>query len=204
MGTRRRKLGIRLAGLGLALLSGCASTVEKCTFDPCPDFPPGAMPPKTGTHVRQIMDMQSMKAEADDFVIYKNEWFMGGVDLGPYGKYHLQQIAQRLPSVPFPVVIQTTTDPRLNELRRLEVVKALSLAGLGDVEQRVVVGFPEGEGLYGDEAERIYGQMIQGGGNPYGGGFGTGYGGYGGGNFFGGSRSQYRSGLGLGNYPFFR
>lgn len=190
------------------LLAGCASGDKPCALDKCPSIPPGFMPQPNGTYVRRIQDAQSMKAEADDFVIYKHEWYLGGTELGPYGRYHLQLIAHRLPMVPFPVVIQTTVDAKLNELRRAEIVKALTAAGLVDVEQRVIVGFPEAEGLYGDEAESIYGQMLQGAGNPYGrnGAYGSGYGGgYGsyGSNFFGGGRSLFRGGLGLGNFPFF-
>jgi hypothetical protein len=147
-----------LPRLGLflpVLLAGCGS------LDHCPNIPPGAIPPPTGTHSRRLQDLQANKAEADDFVIYKHEWHMGGNQPGPYGRYHLHLIAQRLPTVPFPVMIQADTSGALNQERRALVVQFLMQAGIADAEQRVVIGFPEAEGLYGEEGERIYPQMVQ-------------------------------------------
>ena len=147
------------------------------------------------------MDAQAARAEADDFVIYHHEWYLGGIALGPYGQYHVQQIAQRLGSVPFNVTIQATPDQQLNEARRQAVIKALTAAGLTEVELRVAVGYPEAEGLYGEDAERAYQSMLQGGNQNYGGfggNFGRGFG-----NFFNPSRSLFRGNLGLGSFPFF-
>lgn len=202
-----------LLALGLLVpLAGCANPGEPCAFDKCPNLPPGAMPQASGSYLRRIQDVQSTKAEADDFVVYKHEWYLGGTQLGPYGRYHLQQVAQRLPNVPFHVTVQGTPDGKLNEQRRQEIVKSLLAAGVNDAEQRVVVGYPEAEGLYGDEAALAFTQMMQGGsgfggfiGNGFGNGLGTGFGnGLGGGNFFfGGGRSPFRGGLGVGTFPFF-
>jgi hypothetical protein len=61
-------------------------------------------------------------------------------------------ILRRLPEVPFPVVIQINIDERLNEARRTFVVQFLKDNGIIDPEQRVIVGFPSAEGLYGTEA----------------------------------------------------
>lgn len=138
-----------------AMLAGCGS------LDHCPNIPPGAIPPPNGTHTRRLQDQQAAKAEADDFVIYKHEWHMGGNQPGPYGRYHLHLIAQRLSSVPFPVMIQADSSSTLNQERRALVVQFLQQAGLADAEQRVVLGFPEAEGLYGEEGERLYPQMVQ-------------------------------------------
>ncbi len=194
-----------LASLAIALpglLNGCAT---EANWDRCATIPPGAMPAPVGTNVNRIVDAQAARAEADDFVIYHHEWYLGGVTLGPYGQYHVQQIAQRLPTVPFNVTIQATPDQQLNETRRKVVVSALTAAGLTDVDIRVAVGYPEAEGLYGEEAERAYQFMQQGGFNNFG---GFGWGGMGGfgrgfGNFFGGGRNFFRGNLGLGSGPFF-
>ena len=51
------------------------------------------------------MKRQAELAEADDFVIYEHEWLYdpaalcGSIRPGPYGSYHLTQIAKRLPDV---------------------------------------------------------------------------------------------------------
>jgi hypothetical protein len=197
MNLPRKRLFRWLPRLGLFLpvaLAGCGS------IDQCPNIPPGAIPPPTGTHTRRLQDQQAAKAEMDDFVIYKHEWHMGGNQLGPYGRYHIHLIAQRLPTVPFPVMLQTDGNASLNQERRALVVQFLQQAGMADAEQRVVMGFPEAEGLYGEEGERIYPQMS-GGQNrsnptdrnifPFGGNSG-----------FGAARNGFRGPLGLGAFPF--
>ncbi len=127
----------------------------------CQTIPKGAIPQPYGWFVHKWENAQCSKAEADDFVIYKHEWFKGGTELGPYGTYHIQQILKRLPGVPFPVLIQVETqDPARNEMRRMVIVNYLAQAGVPDPDTRVVLGYPEAEGLYGDEAPRIYQQMI--------------------------------------------
>jgi hypothetical protein len=172
---------------------------------------PTTCPAVTGTYTRQLFDQQAAKAEADDFVIYKNEWYMGGTQLGPFGSYHITEIVRRLPEVPFPVVIQPQIgDPALDMTRRDVVVRALASAGVPDPDQRVLIAYPQAEGLYADiQAQRTYlfmmlpgtysFRLLYGGGGfgLYGGfpGAGTlgGYGGlggfgglYGGGGIFGG------------------
>jgi hypothetical protein len=56
-------------------------------------------------------------------------------------------------------------------------------AGITDAQTRVIIANPAGEGLFGDEAPRVFQRMLTAQ-NPYGsGGFGlagSGYGGYGG------------------------
>jgi hypothetical protein len=187
----KRKWLLTLGLLGPGLLPGCAgSWWQTCHVDNCATIPAGAQPAPNGTYVHRFRDLQAAKAEADDFVIYKYEWEQGGAELGPFGKYHLNEMVKRLPYVPFPVLIQAhTVDGEVNEQRRRYVVEALERNGIVDAEQRVVLGFPEAEGLYGDQASWIYSQMMaqQTGFNLLGRGFGLGgFGGFGGLGGFGG------------------
>ena len=69
----------------------------------------------TGTYINKIIQIQDSKAEMDDFVIYKHMWYMGGTQLGPLGRYQLDLIAKRLPTVPFPVVVATSKNDGLDE-----------------------------------------------------------------------------------------
>jgi hypothetical protein len=202
MHTRPR--GRQWVSLGL-WLPGVAAT---CTslgcwgVDRCATIQPGSLPAPPGAHVTAFTNFQATKAEADDFTIYKHEWYMGGTQLGPYGSYHLDQIIKRLPDAPpFPVLIQVDLDPSVNEARRGLVVSALTAAGIPDAEARVVLGFPEPGGLYGDEAERIYVQMLQRQ-NPFFGGYG-GFGGLGGYGGFGAFGSPGFFGGGFGPSPGF-
>jgi hypothetical protein len=178
-----------LLGMGPVLpgvLSGC-SLLDPLHIDNCSTIPKGAIPEPNGIYVKRFQQVQSDKAEIDDFVIYKHEWYKGGTELGPYGTYHLGMILKRLPDVPFAVMLEESQDPGLNTARRMQVVTKLAAAGVPDADARVVLGFPEPKGLYGDETARIYYQMLISGGATGGyGGFGGGFGGFGGGGFGGG------------------
>jgi hypothetical protein len=156
-----KKIVLSAPWLGLAFASltvGCSSTHGVDRFA---DIQPGAIPEPPQTTVRRIFDTQAAKAEADDFVFYRHEFYMDGSQLGPYGQYHARLIANRLNEVPFPVLIQAVTDPKLNEQRRQSVIAALRRAGFEDIDQRVIVGFPEAEGMGGEEAERVYNSLPQ-------------------------------------------
>jgi len=208
------------------LVAGCQSSCHSCHsglgglsgrsgFDRCASIVPGSLPAPNGSFVRQFQLVTTNKAEMDDFVIYLHEWFMGGKELGPYGEYHLAQIVQRVPSVPFPVLIEVSLDPILNECRRRLVIEKLSFAGVADPASRVILGKPEAEGLNGPESFRVYqgllfntGQNAGGyggggfGGNGFGGG-GFGGGGFGGvGGFGGGGFGGGGYGGGFGGFPF--
>jgi hypothetical protein len=195
---------LRYGGLFLPnLLAGC---IPALYVDNCSDIPAGAIPAPYGTYNTRLQATQATNAEADDFVIYKYEWHMGGAELGPYGRYHLNEIVNRLPQVPFPVIVQPHVDAHLTEARRQVVVNYLAQHGIRDADQRVLVAFPAAEGLYGEEAEIIFESMIRGRGD----GFGRGLGGVGrqfapfGGRYspFSGFRGGFRGGLGGGFYGF--
>jgi hypothetical protein len=143
----------------LCLLPGCASD-SHCNVDNCSTIPPGAIPQPTGTFTHNYNQAQAFKAKMDDFVIYNYEWFLGGQELGPYGAFHIRQIIKRLPEVPFPVVIQPDTDVPADDERRAVIVEYLTRAGIPDADQRVVIGFPEAEGIYGEEGPPIFRQMV--------------------------------------------
>lgn len=142
---------------GISLMAGC-TTCDTNRFD---EIEAGAIPEPPYMTVRRHYETQAGKAEADDFVFYRHEFYMDGKELGPYGQYHLRLIANRLNQVPFPVLIQAVPDARLNEQRRQTVVAALKKAGHEDIESRVIIGFPEAEGMGGDETERVNASLPQ-------------------------------------------
>jgi hypothetical protein len=151
--------GARWFGLGILSLSvGC---YWNCDVDRFADIPPGAIPEPPQTTVHRHFETQSAKAEADDFVFYRHEFFMDGKELGPYGQYHLRLVANRIHTVPFPILVQAMPDPKLNEARRQTVILGLKRIGLDDIDQRVIVGFPEAEGMSGEEAERVNASLPQ-------------------------------------------
>jgi hypothetical protein len=150
--------------------------------------PAPIIPAPLGASVRTWQDAQATLAAQDQFVIYLHEWFTAN-ELGPYGRFHLQRIAEQLSGVPFPVVIQPDLyDAKLNEARRTRVIADLSAKGITDAAQRVVIGMPLAEGLFGDEAPRVYAPII---GSPGAGGANRGtFGGFGTTGSSGGSGSS--------------
>ena len=100
--------------------------------------------------------------EASDFVIYRNEFVDNSSELSPYGRDHVMEIAARMPSTPFPVIVQRSlnnADPELDANRRNLVVQVLTDLGAGDAAQRTVVSQPYSDGINSLEAERDYGRF---------------------------------------------
>jgi hypothetical protein len=128
----------------------------------CATIPKGAQPAPPGTYVHKFIEIQSGVAEADDFVLYKHMWYRAGTELGPLGRYQLDSISRRLATVPFPVVIETSKNDSIDEQRREIIVNLLAARGFTD-PSRVIVAYPTAEGLNGDEAPRIYNQLLFGG-----------------------------------------
>jgi hypothetical protein len=135
---------------------GCCNTGHKS----CNDIPPGAIPQPNGTYACQWMHEERARAGQDKFVIYQYEWAADGTKLTPFGQEHLAKIAQGLPQVPFPVVIEPSADDRVNESRRLAVLECLANCHVQIMPDRVVFGRSEAEGLYGDEAPGVAARML--------------------------------------------
>jgi hypothetical protein len=164
------------------------------------------LPAELGTYVREFEFRQAAKAEADDFVIYQYEWMQDTPDLSPFGRRHLAAASRRLETdAPFGILIEASVDPKLDEARYLAVSDILGQLGVADPATRVRIGVPGAEGLFGEEAQRVYRNILFGGaygglgGIPGGfGGYGGGLGGYGGG--FGGGYGGAPFGGGYSGY----
>ncbi len=198
MKIQRYPLFVLTACLLPLLALGCTTTQDGTSSghtlqrDFGKEIPPGALPDPPGEHVRRFQATQVKNAEAIQYAIFLNEWHMGGTELGPYGEHHVSRMIRYLGSVPHPVLIQPCPDAATNEIRRNVVVAKLLTGGIHDAETRVRIANPDAEGLFGDEAPRIYNQMIRSNAGGFGSGlqngfspFGYGWGG-GGGVGFGG------------------
>jgi hypothetical protein len=204
---RRKLLAGCLLGASLAWPAGgwAGDRLYQWSVDNCATIPKGAQPAPLGTYVNRWIDLQQTKAESDDFVLYKHMWYHGGTTLGPLGMYQLDLISRRLPGVPFPVVIETSKNDKLDEQRREVVAALLAMRGLND-PTRVIIAYPIAEGLFGDEAPRVYNGLIGlrsfYGGGVFGG-FGTGFGNNFFGNNFGGFGGAFGGFGGFGGFnPF--
>ena len=148
------------------VLSGCV-----CPYPGLPFFSGGlgqsrsmAVPDviPLGAISRAHWHTMETNGEATDFVIYRNEFVDGSSELSPYGKDHIMEIAARMPSTPFPVIVQRSeynSDPELDSIRRDLVVRVLTDIGATDAAQRTVVSQPYNDGINSLEAEQDYGRF---------------------------------------------
>ncbi len=175
-----------LAGTSL----GCSRSVTMLGMG---DFHPKPM----GTYVDPAFQDMEMNAEASDFVIYQHEWNGETTSMNDRGLEHLKRILERLPQVPFPVLVEPSNmavDPNtkyrypvngnhaLDIERRQAIVDALAGMGYKEAQERVFVAPALAAGFEGFEAEHAYNRGFSQFGNGLGGfgGFG-GFGGLGGG-----------------------
>lgn len=140
---------------------------------PVPDILP------LGAVTRAHWHMQETNGEAADFVMYRNEFVDNSSELTPYGRDHIAEIAARMPSTPFPVLVQRSlnnADPELDQIRRDIVVRVLTDLGNQDADQRTVVSQPYSNGINSMEGEQDYGRFrnIRGNNGRNGGGGGIG------------------------------
>lgn len=164
--------GHRLCGYGCG--SGwCCSTFGWChrRSGAIPDTLP------LGSTVQSHYQVMETNGEAMDFIIHQHEFMGETAQLTPEGKDHVLEIAGRMRSAPFPVVIERTwnnADPELDGHRRNLVAQVLTDLGNPDAQQRTVVATSYGPGYNSIQAEPMYYQHVL-----LGGGYGTGYGTYG-------------------------
>lgn len=141
-----------------------------------------------GSTVRSHYQVMQTNAEASDFIIHQHEFMGETAQLTPDGKDHVLEIAARMRSAPFPVLIERTwnnADPELDAHRRNLVAQILTDLGNPDAQQRTVVATAYGPGYNDVQAEPMYYQHVLSGGGGggyglYGNNFGT-YGGFAGG-----------------------
>ena len=127
---------------------------------------PDVMP--LGSISRAHWHMMETNGEASDFVIHRNEFVDNSSELSPYGRDHIAEIAARMSSAPFPVLVQRSennADPELDAARRAIVVRVLTDLGNPDADQRTVVSQPYSNGINAIEGERDYANYRYSGGN---------------------------------------
>lgn len=189
-----------------ASCTGCG-TFSMCTGGVCgactnrslaipEEFPVGAV-------MRAHMHQQQTNGEAMDFILFQKDFVLDSAELTSDGKDKILEIAARMRSAPFPVVVERTwnnADPELDAHRRALVAQILTDLGNGDANNRTFVSPAYGPGKSSLEAAPEYYQHIyQGSGDGFGNG---GFGGGGGGGFGGGGGGFGGGGGGFGGGGF--
>ncbi|MCA9079889.1 MAG: hypothetical protein KDA58_04990 [Planctomycetaceae bacterium] len=142
-----------------------------------------------GSTVRAHDQVMQTNAEAFDFILNRHDFVGQTAQLTPEGRDKILEIAARMRSAPFPVIVERTennADPELDALRRNLVAQVLTDLGNMDAQQRTVVSTSYGPGYTGRRAEQMYYQHISSGGFNNNNNFGGNGGGFGGGGFGGG------------------
>ena len=173
--------------LAALLVSGCQHKQNQA------QIPYDAAAP-LGTISDDIWQKQEENGEASDFVIHESEFVGTTAKLNAAGEDHIKQIAARMISTPFPVVVEPSSmsvnqsdeykyavngNDDLDMHRRNVIVKMLQAMNVQDADERVVVAPAFTPGFEGFEAYRAYtnGFSNRGGRGGLGGGGGGGGGG---------------------------
>lgn len=149
-----------------------------------------------GSTVRAHDQVMQTNAEAVDFIMYRLNFVGQTAELTSDGKDQILEIAARMKSAPFPVIIErepNNSDPELDALRRNLVAQILTDLGNNDAQQRTVVGTPYGPGFWSRPGQMMYYQYTNSFGN-FGNNGGFGGGGFGGGGFGGGGGGGFGGG----------
>jgi hypothetical protein len=143
-----------------------------------------------GAVMRAHFHQMQTNAEASDFILFQKDFVGQTAELTPDGKDKILEIAARMRSAPFPVIVERSwnnSDPELDSFRRDFVAMVLADKGGPDANNRVFVSPSYGPGKQSLEgAPEYYMFVYQGFGNNGFGGGGGGFGGGGGGGGFGG------------------
>lgn len=195
------RLSSRQRSMSLLLIATVAITAAGCFCLPsCGSRRSFAIPNTypVGSTVRDHYHQMEMNGEAVDFIINRVHFVFNTAELTCDGKDHIMDIAARMPSSPFPVLVERSennSDPELDQHRRDIVVQILTDTGNLDATSRVIVSPSYEKGINAQEGEidyyrfigsRGFGGGFGGGGFGGGGGGGGGFGGGGGGGFGGG------------------
>ena len=150
------------------------------------EYPVGAV---ERAHFHQMQT----NAEAADFILYQHDFVGETAELTPDGKDKILEIAARMRSAPFPVLVErmwNNADPELDGHRRELIARILTDMGNPDAGNRTFVSPAYGPGKQSLEAAPEYYQNTyvgnQNNQNGNGGGGGGGFGGFGGGGGGGG------------------
>lgn len=185
--------GLRLRGRCLS--RGCGANGQLC--DRCSFALTGCLwkrsnaIPQTlplGSTILAHDQVMETNAEAADFIFHRHDFVTQTAHLTPDAKDKIVEIAARMRTTPFPVVIERSennSNPELDALRRNIIATILTDFGNTDAQQRTVVATPYGRGYTGRQAENMYFQYLgtgnnnnnnnNGGGVNNGGGFGGGF-----------------------------
>ena len=158
-----RNILVYILLISLSVTAGCHHKKGKIYGGTGVGGPQHDRPFPLGQVSDSFWETQQTNAEAADFIFYDHEFVGDSARLTKAAQQHLEQVAQRLESVPFPVVIEESTlDPRseLDRARRRTIVEHLARMGVTEADKRVIVANAFPPGFTGLEAIQSYNNGI--------------------------------------------
>ncbi len=107
------------------------------------DLPHGYIPKPAGTSQSIAFNMQAAKGEAYKYVLHTNRFVSNTTYLSPTGQRQVEYMVQNISTNPYPVIIEPSGNPQIDEARRVALVDYFSLQGIYDAENFVVVTSPD-------------------------------------------------------------
>ncbi len=147
-----------------------------------------------GSTVRAHYQVMETNGEASDFIFHRHDFVGQTAELTPDGKDKILEVAVRMKSAPFPVLIERSSnnsDVELDLVRRNLVAQILTEFGTPDADRRTIISPTYSPGYNAIQAEPTYYRYLLQGGGGFGGGGG---GGFGGGGFGGGGGGGFGGG----------
>jgi hypothetical protein len=95
-----------------------------------------------GAVERAHFHQMQTNGEAADFILHRNDFVLSSAELTPDGKDKILEIAARMRSAPFPVIVERSennSDPELDAHRRALVAQILTDCGNPDANNRTFV-----------------------------------------------------------------
>lgn len=159
---KHRARGCKTKGCGVQ-----GQLCEKCCFALTgrlwqkPNAVPDTLP--LGSTIRAHDQVMQTNGEASDFIFHRHDFVAQTAHLTPDAKDKIVEVASRMRSTPFPVLVERSennSNPELDALRRNIVAQILTDFGNADAQQRTIVSTPYGPGYTGQRAERMYYQHV--------------------------------------------
>ena len=155
----------RTKWIATGLLAASLSATAGCGAGGLPVWRNPSIPDRypIGSVVRAHYQAMQTNGEAADFILHRNDFVGDTAELTPDGRDRVLEIAARMRSAPFPVVVERSennSNPQLDAERRQMVAIVLGDLGNSDAEQRTFVSPAYGRGLASVEGESDYYRFV--------------------------------------------
>lgn len=127
----------------LVAVLGAGALLTGCQHSGSYDLPHGQIPYPAGTSQSVAFNMQASKGESTKYILYSNRFISNTTYLSPKGQAQVEWMVENIANNPYPVIIEPSGNPRIDEARRAALVDYFSLQGIPDSENFVVVTTPE-------------------------------------------------------------